>query len=260
MNWAPAKKIVEHEATSKRQADSTIFSSRRHISNAYDDVEVHEFAKAYAPSIRHWALKALQWLRSWRDGAFHFSVTVGEAAELLCQLFPALNRKLEHGVLSEGIVHKWFNPFYRRLRKEMQQLAVSIREFTEQEEERLRQKHQQMLLTAEIDEEQEQVDQEQRRVIEQLRRLNIKVQDHDSLWGGRNDKTPEDAVQGALASQMTDNKLALDAADACYSACIGIDGVTLFVGKSQLSLSFEGFDVFDVLPPPPNMSAKPSEP
>jgi hypothetical protein len=193
---------------------------------------------------------ASRWLRSWRDGAWHFQVSVAEGASLLSQFFPELR---QHSHLAEGFIQKWFNPYYRGLRKELQQLATAVQRHEEQEEQRKRQQHQRTLLSMEVDEGQEKVDQEQRRVLEQLRRLNIKVQDAAGLWGGRKDTTPEGAVEGAQAAQMLEHKLALAAFDACCQACIGIDGISLFMGKAQLSLSCEGFDLFDVLPRPPTM-------
>lgn len=250
MKWAPAQKIVERAMTGRQPPGVSIFASRRHTSTSYDDLETHEFTKLFAPTIKKWADKALHWLRSWRDGAWHLQVSVAEGVSLLSQFFPQLKKQTH---LPEGFIQKWFNPYYRRLRKELQQLAAAVQKHEEQEQERKRQQHQRMLLSTEVDEGQEKVDQEQRRVLEQLRRLHIKVQDSAGLWGGRKGTTPEGAVEGALAAQMLEHKLALEAFDACCQACIGIDGISLFMGKAQLSLSCEGFDLFDVLPGPPSM-------
>lgn len=254
MKWAPAQKIVDRVMAARQPPGDSIFASRRHVSSSYDDLETHEFTRMHAPTIKRWADKALHWLRSWRDGAWHFQVSVTEGLSLLRQFFPELGRVLGNDAhLPEGIVQKWFSPHYRRLRKELQQLAMAVQKHEEQEEQKRRQEQQKKLLSTEVDEGQERVDQEQQRVLEQLRRLNIKIQDSAGLWGRRKDRTPEEAVEGAHAAQMLEHKVALEAFDACCQACIGIDGISLFMGKAQLSLSCEGFDLFDVLPRPPSM-------
>ena len=141
----------------------------------------------------------------------------------------------------------------RQLQGELRSLASSVHEFHEREEKRKREEHQQALLLAESEDNSSKENQERQRVIEQLRRLNVKVENHAELWGGKKDQTPEDAVRGAYKSQMENNESALEALDACYHACLGIDGVSLVLGRAHITVATEGLNIFDILPRPPNM-------
>lgn len=101
---------------------------------------------------------------------------------------------------------------------------------------------------------------EKKRLAAKLTALGIEVETGD--FGAEGPEDPVQRARKAAIARFTSKRAALEAYHAVWHACVGVQAVNLFSGPNRFTLSFQGFDIMEVLPEPmdpPKKAGAPEE-